>query len=165
MQQLEKSRKIALAKTNSNIQKKTQQDLCKDSTDVVVSFFEILDWTLWLGVVPAVVNDNEAQVKPTTQLKESVSLVLGPALIMQVLVVLEVRVGRHVHSLQTPAGSPTTRRDTDTQRGRSLIVEKLGHVCGAISGKHAKILKFVPPYSGNSPIRDNLLYCADIYSP
>jgi len=59
-------------------------------------------------VIPAVVNDNESQAKPMTQLKQSVSLVLGPVLIVQVLVILQVRVGWHVHSLRTPVASPTT---------------------------------------------------------
>jgi len=39
---------------------KLSENLCKDSTDVVIAFFEVFDWALWLIVIPAVVNDNEA---------------------------------------------------------------------------------------------------------
>jgi len=73
--------------------------LCQNSTDVVVAFFEIFNRPLRLAVVPAVVNDDEAQIKTATELKQSVGLVLGPVLVVQVLMILEVRVGRYVNRL------------------------------------------------------------------
>ena len=63
-------------------------NLCKDGADVVVAFFEVFNGAFGLVVIPAVVHDNEAQIKPTTQFKQSVSLLFGPVLIMQVLVIL-----------------------------------------------------------------------------
>jgi len=50
-------------------------------------------------VIPAVVNDDKAQIKPATKLKQSVRLLLGPALIVQVLMVLQVRVSRDINRL------------------------------------------------------------------
>ena len=78
---------------------KINTNLCKNSTDVIVALFEIFYRSLRLAVVPTVVDDDKSQVKTATHLKQSVSLLLRPVLIMQVLMVLQVGVGRHVDSL------------------------------------------------------------------
>jgi len=60
-------------------------------------------------LLPAVVNDNEAQIETTTKLKQPVGVLLGPVLIVQVLMILEVGIGRYVNTLTCHTQAVTSK--------------------------------------------------------
>jgi len=53
-----------------------------------------------LLVVVAVVHYHEAQVKSLAQIKEVVRLGFGPAVVMEIQLILLLRVHRHLHRLE-----------------------------------------------------------------
>ena len=76
--------------------------LGEDIVDVVVPLLHVLDAACGEACrVPAVVHDDKAQVEPGAHLVQVVRLRARPAVVMQVLLVLNVRVDRDVHRLVT----------------------------------------------------------------
>lgn len=69
-------------------------------TDIVISLLDIFNASgLVLVSIPAILNNGEAQIKPLTQLQQMVRLLARPVVVMEMLLILQVRVGRHINSL------------------------------------------------------------------
>lgn len=74
--------------------------LSQHITDIVISLLDIFNASgLVLVSIPAILNNGKAQIKPLTQLQQMVRLLAGPVVVMEMLLILQVRVGRHINSL------------------------------------------------------------------
>ena len=78
------------------------QHLGESVTDAVVSLLQVFHAALAVALlIPAVMHHNEADIKALAEVKEMVSFLPRPALIVQMLLVLQVRIHRNIHNLST----------------------------------------------------------------
>ena len=76
------------------------QHLGESVTDAVVSLLQVFHAALAVALlIPAVMHHDEADIKALAEVKEMVSFLPRPALIMQMLLVLQVRIHRNIHNL------------------------------------------------------------------